>query len=122
MVSLAVLPMTVMMMHVVPKNIEASMFSVITAAITFSTDWAGDLVGAIYCEFFGITGEDLSNFHRIMVVKIFMIVVSITLIHALLPSNETIKALGRRLTNLDNEEAECSDSEFSQGLRENHTA
>ena len=58
-----VLPMTVMMMHVIPRNIEASMFSLIAAAITLSTDWAGDVVGAMYCGFFGVTAEDLSNFY-----------------------------------------------------------
>jgi len=39
--SLSVVPMTVMMMNVIPANIEASMFAFITAILTFSTDWGG---------------------------------------------------------------------------------
>ena len=62
MISLSVLPMTVMMMCVIPKNIEASMFAIVTAAITFSTDWAGDMVGAAVCWFYGITSETMDNF------------------------------------------------------------
>lgn len=33
---LAILPMTVKMMYVIPKSIEASMFAIITACLTFS--------------------------------------------------------------------------------------
>ena len=66
--------MTIMLMHTVPKNIEASMFAVITASITFSTEWAGDLVGAFYCDFFGITNKDLSKFSEIIKLKIIVII------------------------------------------------
>ena len=48
-ICLQVLPMTVMLMYIVPANIEASCFAVITAILTFSTDWAGDVVGAFIC-------------------------------------------------------------------------
>lgn len=48
-ICLQVLPMTVMLMYIVPKNIEASCFATITAILTFSTDWAGDVVGAFIC-------------------------------------------------------------------------
>jgi hypothetical protein len=48
-ISLSVLPMTIMMTYVVPKNIEASMFALITGALTFSTDWGGDMIGAFLC-------------------------------------------------------------------------
>jgi hypothetical protein len=104
MISFSVLPMTVMLMNTVPKNIEASMFAVITAAITFSTDWAGDLVGAVYCDFFGITNKDLSKFGHIIRLKIFVVIACIFLISKLLPSNEEIKALGRRLNDSEDED------------------
>jgi len=89
--------MTVMLMQTVPMNIEASMFAVITAAITFSTDWAGDIIGGFYCEFFGITEKDLSNFHKIMGFKLVTIFVAIVLVCYLLPTNSQVKELGRKL-------------------------
>ena len=55
MICLSVLPMTVLMINCIPKNIEASMFAIVTATITFSTDWCGDIVGGLICSFFGIT-------------------------------------------------------------------
>lgn len=39
--SLSVVPMTVMMMNVIPANIEASMFAFIAAILSFSDDWGG---------------------------------------------------------------------------------
>jgi len=39
--SLSVVPMTVMMMNIIPANIEASMFAFITAILSFSDDWGG---------------------------------------------------------------------------------
>ena len=39
--SLSVVPMTVMMMNIIPDNIEASMFAFITAILSFSDDWGG---------------------------------------------------------------------------------
>ena len=47
--SLSVVPMTVMMMNVIPANIEASMFAFIAAILTFSTDWGGQFVSGVLC-------------------------------------------------------------------------
>ena len=62
-VSINIMPMTILMMKVVPRNIEASMFAIITAAITFSYDWGADFVGAIVCKTLGITKTDMSKFN-----------------------------------------------------------
>lgn len=53
--TLSVVPMTVMMMNVIPANIEASMFAFITAILTFSTDWGGQFVGGIVCNLLQVT-------------------------------------------------------------------
>jgi uncharacterized membrane protein YdcZ (DUF606 family) len=86
-----------MLMQVVPMNIEASMFAVITAAVTFSTDWAGDIIGGFYCQFFGVTEKNQQNFSQIMFVKILMIFASIIIGLNLLPTNEEVRALSKRL-------------------------
>lgn len=54
-ISLVILPMSAMMMQVIPKSIEASMFAVVSAALSISIDWGGDIMGAIVCSFFNIT-------------------------------------------------------------------
>lgn len=118
-ISFSVLPMTVMLMNTVPKNIEASMFAVITATITFSTDWAGDLVGAIYCDYFGITSKDLSKFGSIIGLKIFVVIACILLIKKLLPTNEEIKALGRRLNEIEDEDEDKISQVASSGSNAN---
>jgi len=96
MISLSVLPMTVMMCSVIPKNIEASMFAIVTAAITFSTDWAGDCVGAAVCWFNNISNNDLTHFKGAMEFKILMILASISLV-SMLPSNKDIYNLSIKM-------------------------
>ena len=54
------LPLSALLMHLIPKNIEASMFAVIVAILNFATDWAGQIIGGVYCNFFGVTTDDLS--------------------------------------------------------------
>lgn len=63
MTSLCILPMTIMMMQVIPKNIEASMFAVISATINYSIEWGGDITGAVVCNYFGITTHNKSKLY-----------------------------------------------------------
>lgn len=98
-ISLSVLPMTIMMMYVIPKNIEASMFAVVTGALTFSTDWGGDMVGAIVCEMFGISNEDMSRFGHAIIFKMGMTFLSILMIR-MLPSNKEIHDLSDKMNNI----------------------
>lgn len=92
-----VLPMTILMMQVVPQNIEASMFAVITACITFSTDWGGDVVGAYVTEQFGITDEDMTNLHLLLFFKILMIFVCMECSVVFLPTNEQVMEIVARV-------------------------
>jgi len=85
-----VVPMTVLMMNIIPENIEASMFAVITATLTFSTDWAGDMIGGMYCDFFGVTTENLDNFHKVVITKAISIFIGIFLCYVLVPRNEEV--------------------------------
>ena len=62
-ICLGILPMTIMLMQVVPKNIEASCFAVITGILTLSTECSADIVGALFCDAFGITVKDMTNYH-----------------------------------------------------------
>ena len=59
-----------MMMHVIPKNIEASMFAVISATINYSMEWGGDITGAVVCKYFGITAHNKSNLHQAIQFKL----------------------------------------------------
>lgn len=68
--SLAVAPMTIQMTTVIPDCIEASMFAIVTACIEFSSDWAGEIIGAIFCNAFGITTKDMSNYPKAILVKV----------------------------------------------------
>lgn len=85
-ISLSVLPMTIMMMYVIPKNIEASMFSLITGTLTFSTDWGGDMIGAFLCSYFGITDDNMSKFDQVLLIKVVCVFVCILLVR-ILPTN-----------------------------------
>jgi hypothetical protein len=60
--SFSILPMTIMLTYVTPKNVEASMFAILSASLTFNVEWGGDLVGALVCKFFKITDENMTNF------------------------------------------------------------
>ena len=100
--SLQVVPMTVMMMKVIPANIEASMFAFITAILTFSTDWGGQFVGGCICSLFKITNDDMSNFGNAILVKNVLLLVAISLI-SILPSNSEIEECGARLNEVESE-------------------
>jgi hypothetical protein len=95
-VSINIMPMTILMMKVVPKNIEASMFAVITAAITFSYDWGADFVGAIVCKTMGITKENMSQFKNAILFQLFMNIASCYYIY-LLPSEDQIKEIQEKI-------------------------
>ena len=94
--------MTVMMMKVIPANIEASMFAFITAILTFSCDWGGDLVGGCICKLFSITTDNMSNFGNAILIKNGLLLIAIALI-SILPNNLEIEECGARLNELDNE-------------------
>jgi hypothetical protein len=42
------LPMEIMMMNVVPRNIEASMFAIIAAIFEFPLEWGADISGGFW--------------------------------------------------------------------------
>ena len=43
-----VLPMNIYMMGVVPSNLEAFMYAILTATFEFSTDWGAELCGTLW--------------------------------------------------------------------------
>ena len=94
--SMSVLPMTILMMEVVPKNIEASMFALITAIITVSTDCFGDIVGGFVCNLYGITENNMSNYGSAVIFKLGMIVISMLLIK-ILPTKQEVRDLVERM-------------------------
>lgn len=79
-ISLSVLPMNIMMMEVVPANIEASMFAIIGAIISLSTDWLGEVVGGFICDWYEITTANKTNFYKAIEFKMVVILLSIALI------------------------------------------
>lgn len=86
MISFSVLPVMIKMMQVCPKNIEASMFAVISSIISMSTDWSADFVGGLVLAIFGVDDEHEDNYHYAVIVAICMSLVTIALI-PILPSN-----------------------------------
>lgn len=60
-VCLCVLPMTVLMTYVIPKNIEASMFALLTAALQFSNEWGSEMTGSFISHLYGVNTEDLGT-------------------------------------------------------------
>lgn len=88
-ICLQVLPMTVMLMYIVPKNIEASCFATITAILTFSTDWAGDVVGAFICQSYNISLKDMTNYSQVIILKMGLISIACLMI-GLLPTNTEV--------------------------------
>lgn len=84
--SLCILPITIAMMQVIPKNIEASMFAVVSATINYSMEWGGDITGAYVSHHYGITTHNKSNLHRAIQFKIQMLAL-IVLLTQILPRN-----------------------------------
>ena len=58
---LGVLPMTVLISYVIPKNIESSMFAAISAGIQFSSAWGSEMIGSIICALYGVSTEQLGE-------------------------------------------------------------
>ena len=101
--SMSVLPMTILMMEVVPKNIEASMFALITAIITVSTDCLGNIVGGLVCDVFGITQDDMSHFGAAVLYKQVAIVAAMLLV-SILPTRKEVQDLVERMDSSDKDE------------------
>ena len=114
-VSLAVLPMTIMMTYVVPKNIEASMFALITGALTFSTDWGGDMIGALLCEMYGITEENMTNFDQVLTIRIACVAICILLTN-ILPTNQEVYELSDKMQQVESTEKDesCKGEDLSE--------
>ena len=102
---LAVLPMTIKMMYVIPQNIEASMFAILTACITLSQDWGGDMIGAFLCDWLEITSENMEAYPFAILIKVALHLFSFGLI-LLLPSDKSLKDLSMKLN--PTEEVELS--------------
>jgi hypothetical protein len=90
--SLCVMPMIIQMMQVCPKNIEASMFAILSACISFSIEWGGDLTGGFVCDLMAVDENNLGNLHRAIQLKMVTIVLCIGMIK-ILPLNAEIKDL-----------------------------
>ena len=100
---LAVVPMTIQMTHVIPDCIEASMFAIVSTCITFSSDWASDTIGAIFCSFFGITTDDMTNLPTATLVKIALLFF-VMLFVRILPTNEEIHELSKQINGKDDDD------------------
>lgn len=96
--SLSVLPMSIMMMEVVPKNIEASMFAFVGAILQISQDCLGEVVGSLVLDFFQITAENMRDYVKALRFKMLAIVISMFLVR-ILPTRQAIKDLNERMNN-----------------------
>lgn len=86
------LPILTLMMHTVPKGIEASMYALITASITISVNWGGDLMGSIVAMYLRIDANNMDNFKTGLYYKLFTFVISMAFI-PLLPTNQEVMEL-----------------------------
>lgn len=80
------------------------MFAIVTACIEFSSDWAGEIIGAIFCNAFGITTKDMSNYPNAILVKVGLLLFVIQFIR-IIPTNEEIHELSKQI-NPDEDEKE----------------
>lgn len=94
--TLAVLPMTVKMMYVIPKSIEASMFAICTACITFSSDWGGDIIGSALCDWLNITSTDMTLYPAAILLKMGLISIAFGFVY-ILPNDKKLKDLSLKL-------------------------
>ena len=60
MVNMQIMPTMALLMTVIPSNIEASMFSVVSASLGLNLLWGGQLSATIVYQILGITSDDLS--------------------------------------------------------------
>jgi len=89
--------MTVLLAYVIPKRIEASMYSLITAILYFSTDWGSQMVGSFICYVYGVDSSDTGEkYSEILVAKIPLLMVMI-LLTSFLSLNEDIANLAKRM-------------------------
>ena len=78
---LGVLPMTVLISYVIPKNIESSMFAMISAGIQFSSAWGSEMIGSIICSLYGMNTEDLGQkYSQVLIVKLPLIMTMMMMI------------------------------------------
>ena len=76
------------------------MFAILSACISFSVEWGGDLTGGFVCDFFGVDENDLGNLHRAIQLKMATILLCIGMIR-ILPLNSEIIDLNQRMNKVN---------------------
>ena len=89
------------------------MFAIVSTCITFSSDWASDTIGAIFCSFFGITSEDMTNLPTATLVKIGLLFFIMAFVR-ILPTNEEIHELSKKINESDDGDDDNDEVEINE--------
>ena len=84
--TLTILPSTVILSHIVPVNVEATMISVITSCLYLNYDWGGEMMTAYLCDIYVVGASDYTNYSSLIVSKFSFLLISILSV-GLFPSN-----------------------------------
>ena len=76
------------------------MFAILSACISFSVEWGGDLTGGFICDLFKVDENDLGNLHRAIQLKMVTIILCIGMIR-ILPLNSEINDLNQRMNQVN---------------------
>ena len=91
--SFKIIPTAVILMNLVPKNIEASMYAILIGLISGAKFLPGTFVNEIYFDLFDIKVSNMENFHLIVILKVIILLILISFIGVLIPSNQRLNKL-----------------------------
>lgn len=117
MVAFIFMPTLVVQTKIVPKNVEATVYSVFASIRNFSNDVISPLIGGLIADSFGVTNDNFSKIGSIVLIQLGFSLVPICFIW-LLPTNKTIEEFYAKIRKPDEDKKKLVKSSF--GGSENH--
>jgi hypothetical protein len=94
---LAFIPMQVQLTYLVPENVEASTMALITGTFVWSYEVGAKTSSALYCSLFVVNDENMGNYPHMLIVKLVMLGLMMVAVPYVIPSNEAIQNLAKKL-------------------------
>lgn len=95
------MPTLVFQTKIVPKNIEATVYSFFSSLMVFATQFVSPVFGSFIAKSFNVTKDNFEAIGTIVLIEFFLSLVPLTIVW-ILPSNDQIEEFYQKLRNADN--------------------
>ena len=109
-VAFVFMPSLVVQTKIIPKNVEATVYSLFTSMNNFTRGFVSPMFGGIIAGTFNVTNDNFENLKWLLVIELIWNTVPLCLLW-LLPSNKELDEFSQLYSNEKNEDVNCGDIE-----------